>query len=132
MNYDGAIFQEQGRVSIGVVVHNSKGVMLASLSQQVPLPTIVAQVEALVVRRAIKLTLEIGITQATIKGDFETIYKDLTNPGASLALHGRLIHDIKRLLNAFTNINFTHVHRPGNIVAPSLARRAIMTPNLNI
>lgn len=90
MNYDGAIFQEQGRVSIGVVVHNSKGVMLASLSQQVPLPTIVAQVEALVVRRAIKFTLEIGITQATIKGDFETIYKDLTNLGASLALHGRL------------------------------------------
>lgn len=95
MNYDGAIFQEQGRASIRVVVHNSKGVVLAFLSQQVPLPTIVAQVEALAMRRAIKFTLEIGITQATIKGDSETIYKDLTNPGASLALHGRLIHYIK-------------------------------------
>ena len=36
VNYDGAIFQEQGRVGIGVVIRNSTGEVMASLSQQIP------------------------------------------------------------------------------------------------
>ena len=33
VNYDGAIFREQGRAGIGLVIRNSDGAVLASLSQ---------------------------------------------------------------------------------------------------
>ena len=73
-------------------------------------------------RRAVEFTLEVGITQAIIKGDSDIIFKDLTSPKPSLPLHGHLIHDVKLLANAFTNISFTHVRHPGNTVAYGLAR----------
>ena len=64
---------------------------MASLSQQIPLPATVAQVEALAARRATEFALEIGITQAIIEGDSDIIFKDLISPEPSLALHGHLI-----------------------------------------
>lgn len=57
VNYDGTIFSKQGRAKLGVVICNSKGAIMASLSQQFPLLTAVTQVEALAVRRAVELAL---------------------------------------------------------------------------
>ena len=109
VNYDGAVFREQGRAGIGVVIHNSDGAVLASLSQQIPLPTTVAQVEALAVQRAAEFALEIGIDQVIIEGDSELIYKDLIDPGPSLALHGHLICDVLHLASAFSICSFNNV-----------------------
>ena len=114
VNYDGAIFREQGRAGIGVVIRNSDGAVLASLSQQIPLPTTVAQVEALAARRATEFSLEIGIDQVIIEGDSEVIYKDLIDPGPSLALHGHLICDILQFANVFSLCTFNTVGRTGN------------------
>ena len=109
VNYDGAIFREQGRAGIGLVIRNSDGAVLASLSQQIPLPTIVAQVEALVARRAAEFALEIGIDQVIIEGDFEVIYKDLIDPRPSLAQHRHLICDVLHLAIVFSLCSFNNV-----------------------
>ena len=82
--------------------------------------------------RATEFALEIGIEQVIIEGDSEVIYKDLIDPGPSLALHGHLIFDVLQLANAFSLVNFTHVCRIGNNVANNLARRAISTPDINV
>ena len=42
VNYDGAIFAQQARASIGVVIRNEDGAVMASMAQQLPLPTTVA------------------------------------------------------------------------------------------
>ena len=47
------------------------------LSQQLPLQTTVAQVEALVARRAVEFALEIGIINIVIEGDSEFICREL-------------------------------------------------------
>ena len=73
MNYDDAIFLEVGRVGIRLVIHNFDGVVMASLSQQIPQLATVAQVEALAARRAVKFALEIGITSPVFEGDSDTI-----------------------------------------------------------
>ena len=88
MNYDEAVFSQQGKAGLGVIIRNSEGAIMALMTQQIPLPTTVAQVKALAVRRAAIFALEIGITKAILEGDLETIVKELMAPIPSLALHG--------------------------------------------
>ena len=95
INYDGAIFSEEGRAGLGVVVHNLDGAIIASLSQQIPLPATVTQVEALAARRATEFAVELGITSSVLKGDSDIIHRELIGTEPSLALHGHIIHDVK-------------------------------------
>ena len=95
VTYDGAIFLEEGRARMGVVIHNLDGAVIASLSQQIPLPATVAQVEALAMRRAIEFAVELGITSTVLEGDSDIIHRELIDSDSSLALHGHLIHDVK-------------------------------------
>ena len=88
--------------------------------------------EALAARRAAEFTLEIGIDQVIIEGDFEVIYKDLIDLGPSLALHEHLICDVLHLASVFSFCSFNNVGRIGNNVAHNLARRAISTHDLNV
>ena len=68
----------QDKAGLSIVIRNEDdGAVLASMSQQVPLPTTVAQVEALAARRAVEFVLEIDITKVVIEGDSESIYREL-------------------------------------------------------
>ena len=102
------------------------------LFRSIPLPTTVAQVEALAARRAAEFALEIGIDQVIIEGDSEVIYKDLIDLGPSLTLHGHLIYGTLQYANVFSRCTFNTVGRIGNYVAHHLARRAISTHDLNV
>nr|POE60675.1 hypothetical protein CFP56_41062 [Quercus suber] len=82
---------EQGIADIGLVVQNSEGAVMASLSQQVPLPTIVAQVETMAARKAAELALKVGLTKVIIEGDSNTIFRELNSTDPSIALHGHVI-----------------------------------------
>ena len=132
INYDGAIFAQQARAGIGIVIRNEDGAVMASMAQQIPLPTTVAQVEALAARRALDFALDLGFTKAILEGDSEVICKELNNSNPSLALHGNILQDIKLLSNTFPFIGFSHVHRQGNSVAHALARRAAREVDLTV
>ncbi|KAK7814598.1 hypothetical protein CFP56_016855 [Quercus suber] len=54
-NFDGAIFSQDGLAGIGIIIWNEQGLVMAALSQQIPLPTSVEMVEVLVVRWALFL-----------------------------------------------------------------------------
>ena len=105
---------------------------MASLSQQLPLPTMVAQVEALAVRRVAEFALEIGITNGVIEGDSESICRELQDPSPSLALHGHLLQHVKLMSNSFQHVSFSHVRCEGNTVAHALTRWTIKKPNLTV
>lgn len=105
---------------------------MASLSQQVPLPTTVAQVEAMAARKAVELALEIGLANVIIEGDSDIVYRELNSTDPSLALHGHVIQDIRCLASFFVKHSSTHVCRQRNNVAHVLARWAINSPNLTV
>ena len=88
--------------------------------------------EASAARKATKFALEIGINKIVLEGDSEIIYKDLMSNDHSLALHGHLIQDVKGLVPLFSSIWFSHVSQTGNKAAHSLARRVILSKNLNV
>ena len=55
INFDGAIFDKDNNAGLDVVIQNNEGLVMASLSQLIPLPPTVIEVETLTVRRALEV-----------------------------------------------------------------------------
>ena len=53
VNFDGVVFKDLGEVGIRVVVRDSQGLVLASMSEKILLPQFVTDVEAMVAVKAI-------------------------------------------------------------------------------
>ena len=63
-NVDGAIFENEGEAGIAVVIQNSYGEVMASLSERIPIPSSVTVLEMLAARRAVLFAKEIGINHS--------------------------------------------------------------------
>ena len=59
VNFDGALFCQEHRAGIGVVIRNEEGAVITSLSQQIHLPSTVLEVETMATRRALEFAMEI-------------------------------------------------------------------------
>ena len=64
VNYDGAYFAEEEAASIGVVVRNELGQVMASLAEKIAKPPTVESLEALAARRAMVFMEELGLYKA--------------------------------------------------------------------
>ena len=132
INYDGAVFKETNEAGIGVIVRNSLGLVMASLTQKVRFPHSVPSIEAWAVKRSIQFALEIGIAEVEFEGDSQTIVTALNAPRPSLAPFGLLIADAKRLASQLQSFSFSHVKREGNRLAHALARKAQYCNSLEV
>ena len=104
LNFDGATFAEEGTTGIGVVIRNDAGLVMASLSQRIPLPTSIIEVEALAARRAMEFALELGFDYVTLEGDSEVLVKTLNAGGNTLAHYDNLTADILFLTSHFSKV----------------------------
>lgn len=77
VNFDRATFAADNKAGLGVVIRNDAGLVMVSLSQQIPLPSTVIEVEVMAARRAIELALECGFQSIILEGDYEVLYKAL-------------------------------------------------------
>ena len=66
-NFNAIIFQDDGRASLGVIIHDSNGSTMVSLSQNIQLSNSVVEVEAMAASRAIELSLELGFDKIIFK-----------------------------------------------------------------
>ena len=124
INFDGAAFKDDERAGIGVVIRDNQGLVLASLSQNIPLPHSVVTLETLAACKALEFSLELGFNKAVLEGDSLIVMSALRDPSPSLASFGLLVQDAQWLARSFTCISFQHVGRVGNTVAHNLARHA--------
>ena len=88
INFDGAFFVKENCAGVGAVIRNEQGLVMASLSQKIPLPFIVIEVEALAARRAVKFAAELGLDQIVLEGDSEILINTLQHGCRSLAQFG--------------------------------------------
>ena len=72
-NFDAAVFQDDGRASIGVIICDSQGLVMVSLSQNIQLSNLVVEVEAMAANRAIELSLELGFDKIIFEGDSKIV-----------------------------------------------------------
>ena len=132
LNFDGATFAEDDTARIRVVIRNEARLIMASLSQQIPLPTSVIEVEALAARRAMEFALELGFDNVTLEGDSEVLVKTLKNGGNTLVHYGNMIAGILFLTSHFSKVQFSFVRRQCNRLAHSLARRASIIQQMSV
>ncbi|XP_075654837.1 uncharacterized protein LOC142625007 [Castanea sativa] len=124
INFDGALFTSLDRARIGVIIWDCNGLVMASLSQAIPLPLTVLETETVAVARALEFALELGLDSVILEGDYEILMKSLMQDSLSLATSGLLIQDVKVIAESFQCISFSHVRREGNKVAHNLVRHA--------
>ena len=67
--FDGTTFDNLALAGLGVVIRDEQGMIIAALSQQIPLPSSVNMVEALATRRALIFAQEISISSVEVEGD---------------------------------------------------------------
>uniref|UniRef100_A0A7N2N2Z4 RNase H type-1 domain-containing protein n=1 Tax=Quercus lobata TaxID=97700 RepID=A0A7N2N2Z4_QUELO len=133
VNFDCALFEKDQCAGIGVVIRNDQGLVMASLSQRIPLPFTVIEAEALAARRAIEFAAEIGLDQVIMEGDSKVLINTLRSERLSLAQFGHIVKDVQNMAaHFFKDFNFSHVCRLGNKVAHSLARRANKSSQLSL
>nr|XP_023897448.1 uncharacterized protein LOC112009346 [Quercus suber] len=132
INFDGALFKDENQAGLGVVIRDSKGQVMVSLAQRIPLPSTAIEVEALAARRALELALETGLNKGVLEGDSLILMNALKSNSHSLAQFGHIVNDIHYLAFQFPMISFSHVRRHCNSVAHSIARRALSFSSLQV
>ena len=73
VNFDGALFSQDGLAGISVVIQNEQGQVMAALSQQIPSPASVEMVEVLTAHRALMFAKELRFDKVVVEGDSETV-----------------------------------------------------------
>ena len=106
------------------MICDSVGGVLTSLTENIPLPQTMANVEAVAAKRAIMLARDLNLTSIILEGDSEIITRAIQAEEQSLASYGNLIEEIRKYANSFLNVRISHVKRKGNFVTHSLARHA--------
>ena len=130
VNFDGAIFSTQSSAGLGMVVRDQAGLVLATLSQKIPLPTSVETVEVIAARRALIFALELDFESVMVVGDSEIIINTIREKTLLSSNLGHILEDIHVLSCSFSSISFHHIKRMGNCVAHRLARRSFCNPLL--
>ena len=128
INFHGAIFEREDSAGLGVVIRNSEGLVMASLSQLVPLPFSVIEVEALAARRALELTVEIGLDRVILEGVSSVLIHALQSKSRPRAQFSHLPNDISFLGSHFTGLKFSHIRRHYNRVLIHLQEEQILPP----
>lgn len=118
------MFKDEDRVGIGVIIRDSRGLVMASLSQNIPLPHSIVELEAIAASRALEFSLELGFEKAIFEGASKIVMKALKDDSSSLTSFGLLIQDPQMFAFLLICISFLHVGRNGNPVAHNLAKHS--------
>ena len=112
INFDGAIFSKG--CGIEVVIRNSEGLVLASLSQQLPQAYQPLEVEALAVVQALEFGAEIEVKEVVMEGDLEIIVNALKLNGSVAGPAASILQDAALFSSFVTKLLYFHVRREGN------------------
>ncbi|XP_075665671.1 uncharacterized protein LOC142635397 [Castanea sativa] len=124
INFDGANFSETNTSGIGVVVRDSAGNVLASMSQQLCQAYSAEEIERVAACKALQFASDIGIRVAVLEGDSQILIKRLVESVEVLSYSGALLNDVRRCSSFYNQLCYSHVKREGNKVAHSLAKYA--------
>ena len=132
INCDGATFRDKKKSSVSVVIRDDNGMVLASMSKQLPQLYSTLEVEAMAASTALQFASQLGFHRAILESDSLTLTMALRNNSTFLSPDGLLMKDIKFHASSFLQLRYSHVKREGNKVAHKLARHAICISDFSV
>ena len=88
--------------------------------------------KALAARRAVRFATELCVFQMIIEGDFSRVISALKGFGHCRTLFGHIIDESKRIGGTLRSCLFQHVQREGNKLAHCLAKKAVLSADINV
>ena len=128
VNFDRALFAEQNKDGLGIIIRNDNELVMAALTQQIALPASTEMVELLAACRALSLATDLGFRRLIVEGDSEVIINSIDCGNRTQSEYGHILQDITILCSFFSHVFFCHIKRLGNCLAHRLARLAVTSP----
>ena len=129
INFDGAIFAEEKSSSMGVIIWDRKGLVIAFMATRIPQQLRLIEIEAMAASKALEFARELGIAKAVLEGDSQVVIMALNSKTSVLAPYGSLIQDSLTLSNSYSKLSYSHTKREGNTVAHNLAKLVVNLTN---
>ena len=129
INFDGAIFRDENRRGISVVVRDHTSAILTSVALSLSPTLQPAEIEAIAAARALEFGQELSLTEAILEGDSELIMNSLKAGGETIASMEPLIQDAIIFSSLYTKFLYSHYKRDGNKLAHNLVRYSIHVPD---
>uniref|UniRef100_A0A7N2MVZ4 RNase H type-1 domain-containing protein n=1 Tax=Quercus lobata TaxID=97700 RepID=A0A7N2MVZ4_QUELO len=101
INFDGAVLTDEDRAGIGVIIRDSQGMVMASMSHNITLPISVVELKTLAAAKALEFSIDLGFVSAIFEGDSKIVMKALMDDSPSLASFGLLIRDVKTYVEQY-------------------------------
>ena len=123
VNVDGATSQDHRPLSIGAIIRNSKGLVIAVMSKTLPAQFLVEEVEAIALENGVLLALEMNLTDVIVESDSLLVVQYVQKK----EIYGALSHIIQGMLSAlsvFRSWRIQLLKRESNRAAHELAQLA--------
>ena len=108
------------------------GQVITALSQKIPLVQSVELAEAMAARWALLFAKELSLFDVEIEGDCSRVLAALNMARSCSTLFGHVIDECKSLGASLRSCKFNHVRREGNRLAHALARRAVISADMDV
>ncbi|KAG8372540.1 hypothetical protein BUALT_Bualt12G0076700 [Buddleja alternifolia] len=122
LNFDGATFNVEGGIGVGIIARNSSGECVGWLTSFYPHVESPEFAAALAAREELEFVIRKGWRIVTLEGDCGVVLSKINSPNTDYSSITSLISDIKLLSSLFNCISFSHVRRSCNCAAHALAR----------
>ena len=123
INVDGTASDDGKPSSIGVVIRDCRGFLIATSNKILPAPFSAKITKAMALQEGVLLALEMGISHAIVESDALSIIQAI-NEGDLNGELGHIVQNIIDISSSFSWCSFQHLKRTGNIVAHEVSRAA--------
>ncbi|KAK9990350.1 hypothetical protein SO802_025335 [Lithocarpus litseifolius] len=124
VNSDGAVFANQRKVGLGMVIRDSNGNVIAALSSPMVGPLGALEKEAKALEAGMRFALDIGIRDAVLECDALEVFNAVQGFAAPSSSILFIMDGILQQARWFKSCCFFHTKRQGNVPAHMLAQYA--------
>lgn len=104
------------------MIRDDKGMVVASMAEQFPLPYLVIAIEVLAAIKALRFASETGLASFILEGDSKITIDAMLGVDSAYADFGNLVEEAKMLSSQFVDVSYSHVRRQGNCATHNTTR----------